>query len=47
MHALGMYVDDAGLISVDDAVFDSSGAPVMRHGVRLQLRSGVSGWGVN
>ena len=35
MHALGMYVDDAGLISIDDAVFDSSGAPVMRHGVQL------------
>ena len=32
LHALGMYIDDAGLISIDDAVFDSSGAPVMRRG---------------
>ena len=35
LHALGMYIDDAGLISVDDAVFDSSGEPVMRNGVQL------------
>ena len=35
LHALGMYIDDAGLISIDNEVFDSSGAPVMRNGVQL------------
>eukprot|EP00900_Chrysochromulina_parva_P015108 jgi/Chrpa1/23599/Chrysochromulina_OHIO_Genome00026630-RA len=35
LHALGMYIDDAGLVSIDDDVFDSSGAPVMRNGVQL------------
>ncbi|KOO34047.1 hypothetical protein Ctob_016341 [Chrysochromulina tobinii] len=30
-----MYIDDAGLVSIDDDVFDSSGAPVMRNGVQL------------
>jgi hypothetical protein len=30
-----MYIDDAGLVSIDDAVFDRSGAPVMRNGVQL------------
>ena len=36
LFALGMYIDDSGLISIDDLVFDVDGEPVMRDGVQMR-----------
>ena len=35
MSACGMYVDDAVAASIDDALFELDGSPVMRNGVQL------------
>jgi hypothetical protein len=36
LFALGMYVDDSGIVSIDDLVFDRDGAPVTRDGVQMR-----------
>jgi len=36
LFALGMYIDDSGIVSIDDLVFDRDGAPVTRDGVQMR-----------
>jgi hypothetical protein len=36
LFALGMYIDDSGLVSIDDLVFDIDGEPLMRNGVHMR-----------
>jgi hypothetical protein len=36
LHAVGMYVDDLAHASIDDALVDADGEPVMRGGVQLR-----------
>ena len=35
LHVASMYIDDESTVSIDDALFDAAGAPLMRDGVQL------------
>ena len=35
LHVVGMYIDDGSHASIDDALYEADGSPVLRHGVHL------------
>jgi hypothetical protein len=35
LHVVGMYIDDGSHASIDDALYEADGSPVLKHGVHL------------